>query len=306
MVQNKCTAIDQDQTKCQETPGCGWCIAEGYNSGCVAGDNTGAFLPINPNTQPGGMDPKDCKRSFWVGVALIPGQFCVDHVSSTDTRCYERTQYHTDCPGEGTFIVPSHEACMQYDTAFKQNPAPAMIQQQVQEHVSSYVLKQAVQRMHMKLLVQAGYFELARLTNTTGELQFPTDGVWQMRMGDATRDMIADGLQDLESDGLEKLETGACSVFTGGAGAPFCSMLFNNPIASWINNKIVNCPIVHKFTYWLANTCSDLIPGGARNLMNDVVDTYNDVKKAVKPIEDLWDDCKSAGSSIAKTLFGWL
>ena len=36
------------------------------------------------------------------------------------------------------------------------------------------------------------------------------------------------------------------------------------------------------------------------------VSADNDVKKAVKPIEDLWDDCKSAGSSIAKTLFGWL
>ena len=61
---------------------------------------------------------------------------------------------------------------------------------------------------------------------------------------------IAQGLTDLEADGLEKLETGACDVFSGGAGAPFCSMLFDNPIASWINNEIVNIPIVHKFTYW--------------------------------------------------------
>lgn len=258
---------------------------------------------------PGSSQPTDCKHAFYAGVHYSPGSQCVEALATNDVRCYDRTP-HDDCtyglPGGNTFVVPSYQACQQYDTAYKKTQTPAMLRRQVQQHVSSYVLKQAVQKMHVRLLIKAGYFEVARRSNATGEMLFPADTEWQARMGDATRDLIAQGLTDLEADGLEKLETGACDVFSGGAGAPFCSMLFDNPIASWINNEIVNIPIVHKFTYWLADTCSDLIPGGARNLMNDVVDTYNDVKRAIKPITDLWSDVTSVASKVSDTLFGWL
>lgn len=58
-------------------------------------------------------------------------------------------------------------------------------------------------------------------------------------------------------------------------------------------------PIVQHVSNWIINTASEIIPPGARNVINDVATAYNTGKSFV-------DDCKRAADGICGGLFGWI
>ena len=58
-------------------------------------------------------------------------------------------------------------------------------------------------------------------------------------------------------------------------------------------------PLVRNVNNWLVNTANELVPGGVRNVVDDVADVYNAGKSVV-------DACEDAGKAIVHGLFGWL
>eukprot|EP01043_Picozoa_sp_COSAG02_P036255 COSAG02_NODE_2644_length_8343_cov_16.256308_3_plen_119_part_00 len=97
---------------------------------------------------------------------------CVVGVSDKDVRCYKECTYSSSFVGE-TFVVPDQSACNDYDTAYKQDPAPAEIRKEVHEHIAEYLISQAMVEAHVELLHKAGYYEEARRSNVTREFVFP-------------------------------------------------------------------------------------------------------------------------------------
>ena len=136
-----------DESKCYETPGCGWCIDSSYNGGCLAGDQARPFkLP---------PDFVDCKKQWVPGIYRPPGSMCVMVLSAQDVRCYEQCCYG-ECPyGQSvaeTFVVPSEKACDSYDTAFKSTQAKPDMRKAVHEQISGYLLQKAVDKAHERLM----------------------------------------------------------------------------------------------------------------------------------------------------------
>ena len=76
--------------------------------------------------------------------------------------------------------------------------------------------------------------------------------------------------------------------------------------ATSVNQKVMSIPVVQNINNWLADSVADALPAGARNGMNTVIEVYNDVQKAVKPVAKLVSTCASVASKVASTLFGWL
>jgi len=305
-AQKYCSAIGE--TKCYNTPDCGYCIAENYDSGCVPGDATGPWSPIVA----GGSTVSDCNREWQAGVFRPPGSMCVTVVSSTDIRCYQ------DCMGGGgqqQFIVPNQATCMQYDTAYKKTPTPAKTRQGVQQHVTGHLLKSAVLNMHVQLLREAGHTDLANQAEQSGTFQFYHPSGASAQHDDATTALLQKGITSLEDKGLHYVEDAACgaTMVIGPEGPAFCELVFNSPVGTWINNKIENIPMVKQATHWMASTCANLLPSGLRSAADDVIDVYNTAKKVANvanavehPVTTLENACKSVGSKIADSVFGWL
>ena len=76
-------------------------------------------------------------------------------------------------------------------------------------------------------------------------------------------------------------------------------------MGTWLNDKIVHIPIVENLNNKLADSAADLLPKGARNLINDVVDTYNAVEAKVVPVVNFVNECASTAKKVADTIFGW-
>jgi len=49
----------------------------------------------------------------------------------------------------------------------------------------------------------------------------------------------------------------------------------------------------------------DAIPEGVHNAMNDVIEGYNEVKRAVEPVEKFVSTVASVASKVADTVYGW-
>jgi hypothetical protein len=58
-------------------------------------------------------------------------------------------------------------------------------------------------------------------------------------------------------------------------------------------------------TDWLCDTVVDAIPEGVHNAMNDVIEGYNEVKRAVEPVEKFVSTVASVASKVADTVYGW-
>ena len=263
------SSCPDDETACYSTVGCGYCIDDSYDGTCLAGDTA------RPFSLPAGQG--NCTKQWTPGAYRAAGSMCVMAISDYDTRCYADCSY-----GEGigeTFVVPSSAACATYDSAFKSTQAKPADRKRVHEHISSYLLQQAVAQAALAL---------ERECNATG-------GV---RVGDMTRQYIASGLQSLETKGLTTFESGCCAYFTGDA-AGFCSWSFTKDAESYVNKAIESIPLVKNVNNWLVNTANELVPSGVRNVVDDVADAYNAGKRVV-------DACESAGKAIVHGLFGWL
>ena len=67
---------------------------------------------------------------------------------------------------------------------------------------------------------------------------------------DMTRQLISNGLKDIESQGLGALEDTACGYFTGDAFG-FCQWGFTKNIESYVNQQVMNIPLVQNVNNWL-------------------------------------------------------
>ena len=296
---------DGGETACYSKPGCGYCISSDYDSDCLPGDMTGAFTPVQHN----------CDRQWVAGVYRTEESMCVVAVGKDDVRCLKDCSYGLPDQGE-TFIVPSQAACNQYDSAYKIVETEASLRHEVHVHVSAYLLTHAVADAHVELLNRAGFYDHARYANETfyatrmlnASLTFPTQeemAIAGRHVDDLTRDLLHSKIENLEVTGLGKLEEGACEGVCTPC-TPFCHVVFTSEFATTVNRKVMSIPVVQNVNNWLADTAADAIPDGARNLMNDVIDDYNKVQRAIEPIEHLVSTCASVASSVANTLFGWL
>ena len=205
---------------------------------------------------------------------------CVMTLSKLDVRCYQQCTYGQSI-GE-TFVVPSQKACDSYDSAFKSTQADPDTRKAVHEHVAKYLMQKGLEKAEGRLL---------RLRAASG--------VNTSRPLDMTRELIANGLKDLETDGLNTLEDGCCDYFTGDAFG-FCQWGFTKDVESYVNDQIMQIPLVQNVNNWLINTANELVPSGVRNVVDDVADAYNNAKSSVESA------CEHAGSAIVHGLFGWL
>lgn len=136
------------------------------------------------------------------------------------------------------------------------------------------------------------------------ELRQTSDGAVQL--GDVTADDLAKGVRDLEEKGLEIGETALCQWTTGGAAGIFCGFVVKFPVVQWVNQELLDSPIVEQVTHQIATLAE-----GAVKAVEDVVkDAMNAVAKAVtKAATDLVNTIKNAATGIVHSVlnfFGWM
>ena len=248
------------ETACYSKPGCGYCISNNYDSGCIAGDMTGPFFSGGSSAT-----AANCDRQWTAGVYRTPESMCVIAVGEDDVRCYKDCTY--GLPGQAeTFVVPSQAACNQYDTAYTAVKTEADLRQEVHDHVAGYLLSQAVVQSHVELLHRAGFHEHALRSNSTWHathmlnisLIFPNkterDLLGLSFSGDLTRELLHSKLLSLEQDGLSSLETAACEGVCTPC-APFCATVFESTFATMVNKQVLEIPVVQNI-----NSASHAMP----------------------------------------------
>ena len=168
---------------------------------CISNSWDSGCLPSN---EFGVMEPNpygDCSRGYQAGQNRPAGSMCVSVISDQDVRCYQ------DCMPTATmetFIVPDQRTCLSYDSAFGARRVPFATRAQAYEGVASHLIGTAL-----------------------GKLSTPGHS------SDCTRAAMGNALQTLETEGLSHLETAACDALTDGAGAYFCSQLFEGSFGGW-------------------------------------------------------------------------
>lgn len=121
-----------------------------------------------------------------------------------------------------------------------------------------------------------------------------------------TPDEIAKGISDLEVKGLDKAEKSLCNFATEGSSMIFCSFIVNTPVVQWVNQEIVELPVVAQVTHQIATLAAGAI-SKVTEVVQDAVQAV--AKAATSAVQTVVDTCKQVAGSIvhaALNFFGWI
>lgn len=124
--------------------------------------------------------------------------------------------------------------------------------------------------------------------------------------GAVTPDEIAQGINQLEIQGLSALEQSLCASAAGPEATRFCGFIVNTRAVQWVNQQMVNLPIVSQITHQLATLAAGAIAKVA-DVVQGAVKAVADA--AMGAVEQLVDTCKNAAMSIVHSclnFFGFM
>lgn len=89
---------------------------------------------------------------------------------------------------------------------------------------------------------------------------------------------IAKYVKELEDKGLVTAEGGLCMWATEGASSTFCKFIVNSNEVQWVNNVLLNLPIVAQVTHQIATLAAgaiDAVVDAVKSAMQKVADAVN-------------------------------
>lgn len=117
-------------------------------------------------------------------------------------------------------------------------------------------------------------------------------------MSNVDVDDIANHVQDLEVQGLDVAEGGLCGWASGGQAPRFCKFIVNSNEVQWVNNELVNLPIVAQVTHQIAT-----LAGGALDVVQDVVkSSMKAVADAINKVADVVHAATEAATNIVHSV----
>lgn len=97
-------------------------------------------------------------------------------------------------------------------------------------------------------------------------------------VADVDPDDIAKYVKELEDKGLVIAEGGLCAWATKGQAPRFCKFIVNSNEVQWVNNVLINLPIVAQVTHQIATLAAgaiDYVQDAVKSAMQKVADAVN-------------------------------
>jgi len=119
-------------------------------------------------------------------------------------------------------------------------------------------------------------------------------------MSDVVVDDIANYVQDMEAKGLDLMESSLCTWATGGASR-FCKFIVMTKEMQWVNNIVINLPIVAQVTHQIATKAA----GAVEHVAHTVWFFIQKVADAVNKFADVVSAATEAATNIVHSVLNF-